>query len=115
MSSRVQSAFYIMLGGSVVLTIALGIRHGFGLFLTPMSNEFGWGRETFALAIALQNLIWGLTQPLTGALADRIGAKKVVLAGGLCYAAGLITMAMASSATGVPTTTPCHARVIRGE
>ncbi|HEY9044219.1 MAG TPA: MFS transporter, partial [Rheinheimera sp.] len=97
MSSRVQSAFYIMLGGSVVLTIALGIRHGFGLFLTPMSNEFGWGRETFALAIALQNLIWGLTQPLTGALADRIGAKKVVLAGGLCYTAGLITMAMASS------------------
>ncbi|MBZ9613223.1 MFS transporter [Rheinheimera maricola] len=97
MSSRSQSAFYIMLGGSLVLTIALGIRHGFGLFLSPMSDEFGWGRETFALAIALQNLIWGLTQPLTGALADRIGAKKVVLAGGLFYAAGLATMAMASS------------------
>lgn len=88
MSSKAQSAFYIMLGGSLVLSIALGIRHGFGLFLTPMSDEFGWGRETFALAIALQNLIWGLTQPLTGALADRIGAKKVVLAGGLFYAAG---------------------------
>ncbi len=97
MSSRSQSAFYIMLGGSVVLTIALGIRHGFGLFLTPMSDQFGWGRETFALAIALQNLIWGLTQPLTGALADRIGAKKVVLAGGLFYAIGLVTMAMAST------------------
>jgi len=97
MSSKAQSAFYIMLGGSLVLTIALGIRHGFGLFLTPMSDEFGWGRETFALAIALQNLIWGLTQPLTGALADRIGAKKVVLAGGLFYAAGLATMALANS------------------
>lgn len=97
MSSKAQSAFYIMLGGSIVLTIALGIRHGFGLFLAPMSDEFGWGRETFALAIALQNLIWGLVQPLTGALADRIGAKKVVLAGGIFYAAGLITMAMASS------------------
>lgn len=97
MSAKAQSAFYIMLGGSVVLTIALGIRHGFGLFLTPMSDEFGWGRETFALAIALQNLIWGLTQPLTGALADRVGAKKVVLAGGLFYAVGLATMALASS------------------
>ncbi|HEX5792073.1 MAG TPA: MFS transporter [Rheinheimera sp.] len=97
MSARSQPAFYIMLGGSLVLTIALGIRHGFGLFLTPMSAEFGWGRETFALAIALQNLIWGLTQPLSGALADRIGAKKVVLAGGVFYAAGLVTMALASS------------------
>lgn len=98
-SSRSQSAFYIMLGGSLVLTLALGIRHGFGLFLTPMSDEFGWGRETFALAIALQNLVWGLTQPLTGALADRIGARKVVLAGGLFYATGLVTMAMANSGT----------------
>ena len=97
MASKTQSAFYIMLGGSVVLSIALGIRHGFGLFLTPMSDEFGWGRETFSLAIALQNLIWGLTQPLTGALADRIGAKKVVLAGGVFYAAGLATMALAST------------------
>jgi predicted MFS family arabinose efflux permease len=97
MSPRLQSTFYIMLGGSLVLTVALGIRHGFGLFLAPMSDTFGWGRETFALAIALQNLIWGLTQPLTGALADRVGAKKVVLAGGMLYAAGLITMAMAST------------------
>ena len=97
MSAQAKTAFYIMLGGSVVLTIALGIRHGFGLFLAPMSDEFGWGRETFALAIALQNLIWGLTQPLTGALADRIGAKKVVLAGGLFYAAGLATMALSDS------------------
>lgn len=97
MSSQAKSALYIMLGGSIVLSIALGIRHGFGLFLAPMSTDFGWGRETFALAIALQNLIWGLTQPLTGALADRIGAKKVVLAGGLFYAAGLLFMALSNS------------------
>lgn len=97
MPAMLRSTFYIMLGGSVVLALALGIRHGFGLFLAPMSNDFGWGRETFALAIALQNLIWGLTQPLTGALADRVGAHKVVIVGGILYTAGLVTMGMANS------------------
>jgi MFS family permease len=75
----------------------LGVRHGFGLFLAPMSAEFGWGREVFAFAIALQNLIWGLAQPFTGALADRFGAAKVVLIGGVLYALGLVFMGMADS------------------
>lgn len=99
MSGLARNTLYIMLGGSLVLAIALGIRHGFGLFLAPMSDEFGWGRQTFALAIALQNLIWGLTQPLSGALADKVGARKIIIAGGVCYAAGLA--AMAFSSTGV--------------
>ena len=98
MSGLARNTLYIMLGGSLVLAIALGIRHGFGLFLAPMSDEFGWGRQTFALAIALQNLIWGLTQPLSGALADKVGARKIIVAGGLCYAAGLAAMAFSSSA-----------------
>lgn len=98
MATMLRSTFWIMLGGSVVLTLALGIRHSFGLFLTPMSSEFGWGRETFALAMALQNLIWGLAQPLTGAIADRLGASKVVITGSLLYACGLLLMANSDSA-----------------
>jgi MFS family permease len=73
------------------------VRHGFGLFLAPMSADFGWGREVFAFAIALQNLIWGLAQPFTGALADRFGAAKVVLIGGVLYALGLVFMGLADS------------------
>jgi len=73
------------------------VRHGFGLFLSPMSAQFGWGREVFAFAIALQNLIWGLAQPFTGALADRFGAAKVVLIGGVLYALGLVCMGLSDS------------------
>ncbi|MDH1263258.1 MFS transporter [Pseudomonas sp. GD03944] len=89
---------WILLGGSLILALSLGVRHGFGLFLPPMSAEFGWGREVFAFAIALQNLIWGLTQPFTGAVADRFGAKRTIVVGGLLYAAGLLLMGMADSA-----------------
>jgi MFS family permease len=85
-------------GGGLILALSLGVRHGFGLFLAPMSADFGWGREVFAFAIALQNLIWGLAQPFAGALADRLGAAKVVIIGGILYATGLVLMGMADSA-----------------
>ncbi|MDX1367538.1 MFS transporter, partial [Pseudomonas sp.] len=88
---------WILLGASLILALSLGIRHGFGLFLPPMSAEFGWGREVFAFAIALQNLIWGLTQPFTGALADRFGAQRTVIVGGILYAVGLVCMGLADS------------------
>jgi len=94
-----RASFWILLGSSLVLALSLGIRHGFGLFLAPMSAEFGWGREVFALAIALQNLVWGLAQPFTGALADRYGAARVVLVGGLFYVAGLLFMGLSDSPT----------------
>ncbi|MDP2147125.1 MAG: MFS transporter, partial [Pseudomonas sp.] len=63
-----RTSGWILVGSALILALSLGVRHGFGLFLAPMSDEFGWGRETFAFAIALQNLIWGLAQPFTGAL-----------------------------------------------
>nr|WP_176443134.1 MFS transporter [Pseudomonas segetis] len=88
---------WIMLGASLILALSLGIRHGFGLFLPPMSADFGWGREVFAFAIALQNLIWGLTQPFTGAIADRFGAQRTVIIGGVLYALGLGLMGFADS------------------
>ena len=92
-----RNSVWILLGGSLILAVSLGTRHGFGLFLPPMSAEFGWGREVFAFAIALQNLIWGLAQPVTGALADRFGVARTVLIGGVLYAVGLLLMAGADS------------------
>lgn len=97
MSSHARNTFYILLGGAFVLAISLGIRHGFGLFLLPMSNDFGWGRHVFAFALALQNLLWGIVQPFTGAIADRYGTHKVVMSGGLLYALGLVLMGLSST------------------
>ena len=83
--------------GGMILMLAMGIRHGFGLFLQPMSADLGWGRETFALALAVQNLVWGATQPFTGMLADRYGTGRIVVTGALLYALGLVAMAHAES------------------
>ncbi|WP_440468923.1 MFS transporter [Pseudomonas sp. YH-1] len=93
-----RTGFWILLSGALILALSLGIRHGFGLFLAPMSAEFGWGRETFAFAIALQNLIWGIAQPFTGAIADRFGAMRTVVVGGILYATGLVLMGYSDSA-----------------
>ena len=87
----------VLVCGGLILTLAMGIRHGFGLFLQPISSEMGWGRETFALAIAVQNLVWGLTQPFAGMVADRFGSARVMLGGGLLYAAGLALMTYAAA------------------
>lgn len=87
----------LLVCGSAILTIALGVRHGFGLYLQPLSMDRGWGREVFGFAIALQNLFWGLTQPFTGMLADRFGAGRVLIVGGIAYALGLACMASAST------------------
>ncbi|OZY58032.1 MFS transporter [Pseudomonas lundensis] len=92
-----RNSGWVLLGSALILALSLGVRHGFGLFLPPMSAQFGWGREVFAFAIALQNLIWGLAQPFTGALADRFGAAKVVIVGGVLYAVGLVMMGMSDS------------------
>src|SRR2546421_11352107 len=94
---RNSSPTVMLVCASLILTLALGIRHGFGLFLQPMSMDNGWGREVFGFAIALQNLLWGLSQPFTGMLADRYGAGRVLAVGGALYAAGLVCMATVSS------------------
>ncbi|MHA6493907.1 MFS transporter [Pseudomonas borbori] len=99
MTSVWRTSGWILAGGSLILALSLGIRHGFGLFLPPMSAEFGWGREVFAFAIALQNLIWGLAQPFAGAAADRFGAQRTVIIGGILYALGLLCMGLADSPT----------------
>ena len=90
----------VLLCGAAIVTLSMGIRHGFGLWLTPVTVERGWSRETFAFALAVQNLAWGIAGPMTGALADRFGAFRVLLAGGVLYAVGLVVMGLSSSALG---------------
>ncbi|MFI7934827.1 FAD-dependent oxidoreductase, partial [Acinetobacter baumannii] len=92
-----QSLIYMLIGSAIILALSLGVRHGFGLYLVPMSHEFGWGQHVFSLAIAMQNLIWGAVQPFTGAIADKYGSKVVVTVGGLLYTLGLLLMAFSSS------------------
>lgn len=91
------SMIQVLVFGSLMVTLSMGIRHGFGLFNMPITSANGWGRETFALAIALQNLIWGFAQPVAGALADRYGPFKIMVLGGLLYALGLIGMALTNN------------------
>jgi MFS family permease len=88
-----KAARNLLICGSLVVSLALGTRHAFGLFLQPVSLAHGWGRETFALAMALQNLVWGVAQPFAGLLADRHGAGRVIAGGAVLYIAGLALMA----------------------
>jgi MFS family permease len=97
-SSQKLSLKQVLIFGGLMVTFSMGIRHGFGLFNLPITSANGWGRETFALTIALQNLIWGAVQPITGALADRYGALKIMVAGGALYALGLAGMAISTDA-----------------
>jgi MFS family permease len=90
----------VLLCGAAIVTLSMGIRHGFGLWLTPVTVDRGWSREAFAFALAVQNLAWGIAGPLTGALADRFGAFRVLLAGGVLYALGLVVMGLATSTLG---------------
>lgn len=87
----------LVVAGGIAMGLALGVRHVQGLFLLPVTLERGWSRETFAFAMALQNLVWGLSQPFTGMVADRWGAGKVVAGGLVLYALGLVLMAQAAT------------------
>jgi MFS family permease len=87
----------VLLCGAAIVTLSMGIRHGFGLWLQPITMERGWTRETFAFALAVQNLAWGLAGPFAGMLADRYGAYRVLLAGSVLYALGLVSMGLATS------------------
>jgi MFS family permease len=87
----------VLVCGAAVVTLSMGTRHAFGLWLQPVTQAQGWTRETFALAIAIQNLTWGIAGIFSGMVADRFGAFRVVIAGGLLYAAGLVGMAFATT------------------
>ncbi|OOZ42635.1 MFS transporter [Solemya elarraichensis gill symbiont] len=97
MKDNWRTPLLILVCGSLVLLAGYGVRHTYGLFLQPMSITNGWGRETFSYAIAVQNIVWGITQPITGRIADRYGAGPVVIVCGLLYTAGHILMSQSSS------------------
>ncbi|QOQ84541.1 MFS transporter [Comamonas thiooxydans] len=94
-----MSMAQILLCGGAIVTLSMGIRHGFGLWLQPITQEMGWTRENFSLAIAVQNLSWGILGIFVGMLADRIGAFKVLIGGSILYALGLVGMALSPSST----------------
>ena len=92
-----KKPWVVLACGCAILCIAVGVRNGFGLFLQPMSLEYGWGRQVFSLAMAIQNLAWGLFGPFVGAVADRYGAGRVVAGCALVYAVSLVFMAFADT------------------
>ncbi len=85
-----------MLCGALIVTLSMGVRHGFGLWLLPITQTHGWSRETFSVAIGVQNLAWGLLGIVAGMAADRFGAMRVIMAGSLLYLLGLSGMALAT-------------------
>jgi predicted MFS family arabinose efflux permease len=87
----------VLLCGAFIVTLSMGIRHGFGLWLQPITMDRGWTRETFAFAIAVQNIAWGIAGPFAGMLADRFGAFRVLVGGAVLYSLGLVGMALATS------------------
>ncbi|WP_373331680.1 MFS transporter [Thiopseudomonas alkaliphila] len=97
MHSALRTGLLLMIGSSIILALSLGIRHAFGLYLNPLSQAFGWEREIFSFAIAVQNLVWGGVQPFVGAFADRYGLKPTVIVTTLAYACGLYLMANSST------------------
>jgi predicted MFS family arabinose efflux permease len=94
-----RSTTVIIVAGCLIALITFGLRSSLGLFTEPLSVVRGWDRETFALAIAVQNLLWGLGQPFAGAVADRYGAGRVLAVGGVIYAGGTVLMALSTSGT----------------
>lgn len=96
-SPDVSRLWLLVLAGGIVMGLALGVRHVQGLFLLPVSMDRGWSRETFAIALAVQNLTWGIVQPFTGMIADRYGSAKVIAGGLVFYALGLVGMAFATT------------------
>lgn len=97
MPTAERNFWALVLCGGIIMGLALGARHVMGLFLIPMTTHHGWGREAFAFAVALQNLVWGVAQPFTGMVADRFGSVRVLVLGCLLYGIGIYFMAHANT------------------
>ena len=93
------SMLQVLACGAAIVTLSMGIRHGFGLWLLPITQEMGWSRQSFALALAIQNLSWGVIGIFAGMFADRFGAFRVLIAGAVLYGLGLAGMALSPTTT----------------
>jgi len=96
-----RRAWLMILAGAAMVTLSMGVRQSFGLFLAPMGMDLEIGRQTFGLVIAAQNLLFGLLQPFVGALADRHGAGRIAVVGALVYISGLVVSGLAANALGL--------------
>jgi MFS family permease len=92
-----RTPLVIIICGCAIAMLSFGPRSSLGFFVQPMSREFAWGRDVFGLALAVQNLLWGLGQPIAGAIADRFGVLRVMCVGALLYAVGLVLMRYAAT------------------
>src|SRR6202140_3441096 len=92
-----RTPLVIIVCGCAIALLSFGPRSSLGFFVQPMSREFSWGRDVFGLALAVQNLLWGLGQPIAGAIADRFGVLRVMCVGAVLYAGGLVMMRYAAT------------------
>ncbi|MBM2322893.1 MULTISPECIES: MFS transporter [Marivita] len=99
MQARASIFTPVLIGGCIIILVSFAIRASFGVFQIPIAEEFGWLRAEFSLALAIQNLAWGIGQPLFGALAEKIGDRKAIILGALTYAAGLVLSSFAVTPT----------------
>jgi MFS family permease len=96
-SANWRTPLVVLICGGMILTLSLGTRHSFGLYLQPMTLDLGWTRQTFAIALAIQNLVYGLATPFAGMIADKFGAARALIGGTLLYALGMVFMAHSTS------------------
>ncbi len=99
MTPRAPMFTPVLIGGCIIILVSFAVRASFGVFQIPIAEEFGWLRAEFSLAIAIQNLAWGIGQPIFGALAEKIGDRKAIILGALTYASGLVLSSFAVTPT----------------
>ena len=92
-----RNPIVVIVAGCLISAIGFGIRSTFGIYLEPMTSDLGWTRETYAFAMALQNLFWGLVLPIAGGLADKYGSTRIIAFGAVVYALGVWGMSIADS------------------
>ena len=97
MQTRAPLVNPVLIGGSLIILLSFAVRASFGVFQIPIAEDFAWPRTEFSLAIAIQNLAWGIGQPLFGALAEKFGDRRAIVLGALFYIAGLVLSAMATT------------------
>src|SRR5512134_1899655 len=95
--SNWRTPFVVLICGGIILTLSLGTRHTFGLYLQPMTVDLGWSRQTFAIALAIQNRVYGFATPIAGMISDRWGTGRVIVGGTVLYALGIALMAYSTT------------------
>ena len=105
MKNKINPIKIVVISACLLIMLSIGLRAGFGLFLQPISEARGWGRDVLSMGLAIQNLAWGVIAVFAGGLADRYGNLKILLSGVVCYAVGMWGMAYATTELEIIATT----------